>query len=622
VYKRQPQDKHYKNVLAQQEVLEMLLTSLGDYLEAPVGERQAQEDGSYIQLVLPDETDAKRSQRAIAFKKAHDGEQPALERMAQLIPVLEADPLMKPRDLSMLIALHGQLDELHDTGQLLLERLSDGMLVGLIEPEPLRPLARHAGKTEAALEKALLQFDALLVSQKMDSIKDAADEIRDLKERLKDLLQKYKETQDPELKAAIRREIQRLRQRMNELMSRMSEQMKNLPNEHVNMDALQKKQLESDSNKLKDNFKSIEELLEQNDIDGALEALERMAENLDNLTQEMDQQFDAARPQQLSEFDKEISELMDEVNDLANMQQEVERETAEMREQLREQQKKEVDEMLDEFTKEMLQRVDKQKKALDELDPSSLPEYLRQSTERARRQLDDLEANLKQQDIETSVEHARESLDELQDVGESIRRSMRYTPQNSPRGKTMRRMDRQLGPMTQRGQGMLDDLQELMDEAQQMREGQGKQQMQGLSGKQGQVNERAQQLRQRLDQASEKYPALEQQLKPSMQKAQEAMQQAKDGLERGRVQRALDEERQALEQLRQMKQQMKQSLQQQREGDKDGKGKQSRQKVAIPGKGDARRAPGYRDALQDAMKEERLRDYATEIEEYYKSLVE
>ena len=115
-------------------------------------------------------------------------------------------------------------------------------------------------------------------------------------------------------------------------------------------------------------------------------------------------------------------------------------------------------------------------------------------------------------------------------------------------------------------------------------------------------------------------PGIQGQIGEPLKRAGEAMQRAGDGLERQQMQPAQDAQRQAMEALGEVKSSMKQSMERQREGEgKRGEG--SREKVEVPGASGA--SPrGWRDAVERGMKEERLNDYASEIEDYYRSLTE
>ena len=318
-----PEDKHLANMDAQQAILEALLISLADYLEAPLGERVLDRGGVWRQQVSGALDNSALTARIAALKQAHDQLAPKLTALAELVPRLKADPLMAPRELTLIEGMSRELSALHERGQAALNRA----------PAPAI-LARYAGEMEAALEKTSLRLDDLLVSQKMQSAAQALDEIKAMKERLRELLERYRDTQDPALREEIMREITRLRQRMAELNQRMQDQLERMPQEHVNMDAIEDAISETDAGKVKDAFSSLEQMLERGDIDGALAALDQMSEGLDGMQEQVGEASAKVDPEGMREFDKKMAELMREADDLQVLQQDLNRDTDKLQREL------------------------------------------------------------------------------------------------------------------------------------------------------------------------------------------------------------------------------------------------------------------------------------------------
>jgi DNA repair exonuclease SbcCD ATPase subunit len=532
-----------------------------------------------------------------------------LERMRVVAAELSKDPMMIPRDVTLFAALSQQLDALHLKGQRVLEQKRPLAEANTLSIEDTQEAADHAD---------------LLTAQRMAAVQDTVEDIRDLKERLRELLEKYRETQDPEVKKAIKREIQRLRQRLGELMQRMQSQMQELPSEHVNAEALKQAELESDAKKLADSFGSIEDLLDKNDIDGALKALDEMTASIDSLTNDMKDQFGAAQPEGLSELDQEMSKLMDSVNQLSDMQKKVEEQTQKLQQELQQKKREQVEQMLEGFTEQLEQRINEQEQQLDELaKQDGLAPHHRARVDELKRELRSLRQDLKQQDIEASLDRARKTQEAINDLRFSMQLGHRYLPQGSDQSRQNQENIKRAGEMAERGERMVKDLQRMMERAQQTMDGRGDPRLDELSKQQGQVNERAKQVRGELEAAGQKFPTIDQQVKPGMERAQQAMQEAERGIGQGRPQRALDEERKALDELRQVKDAMRQALEKQRSPQEGQDGRaQPREKVTIPGKDKNVAGDALRKQVQQGMKEERLGDYKSDIESYYKSLLE
>jgi hypothetical protein len=101
------------------------------------------------------------------------------------------------------------------------------------------------------------------------------------------------------------------------------------------------------------------------------------------------------------------------------------------------------------------------------------------------------------------------------------------------------------------------------------------------------------------------------------------MENAEQSLRQEQTQRALDEERQALDQLGQLRQQMRQSLQRQRQQEqREGQGRNQKDRIEIPTEDSRDGQERFRREMMDGMREGRLENYESEIERYYRSLVE
>lgn len=614
-----PEDKHMEVIRAQQEVLEQLLLVLADYLESPMGTRVPDSDNIYQQKV-PANVDAAQIQTRVSrLTGAHQAHGTALEEMNRVLKRMKDDPLMLPRDEAIFEALYDQLYDLHRDGDDLLNRLGPRAANGELGRTGLQKLADYAADSENALEKGLLRLEDLLASQKMEAIESAAEEVREMKERLKELLEKYRDTKDPELKKAILREIQRLRQRMAELLQRMQDDMKKLKQDHVNMEAIEQQMMESDAAKMSENLQSIEDLLDQGDIDGALDALDQMTANLDSLTQEMDSEFAQAQPEGLNELDKKLSELMDEVNDVEQMQRDVEQKTNELREKEQRERRAKMEETIDRLTREARELVEEQKRDLAEIDRSKMPEHEREGLERAERRLEKLDEMLQQRDLESAGDAARGSIDDLRSLQFGMELAQRYSKSKAENAEMKDAVESLNDEMNPRAREIVDELEEAMNQAQRQLSQNDSQEMKQLEQRQQQVEQRAQQLRQKIDEASQEFPMIGNQLEPNMDGAQKKMKEASDSLGEGRTQRALDQERGALDQLNQLKESMKQALQKQQQRQPR---EQNRDKIEIPDGPSGKTNDDFRESVKEGMKGERLEDYASEIERYYESLTE
>lgn len=595
-----PEDRHMRLLEEQTQIVDAMINLLADYLENPFGRRELQGKDRYEQV--PSEDFLARSAELLPKHHELNGKMKILvEAMGAVFEKMKSDPLTVEKDRIIFESLMLQFKGLHESG----EPLDD-----------LRLIASHASDAEEALEKGILRLDHLLLKQKEDMIKAAAEEIRELKDRLKELLEKYRDTQDPELKEAIKREMRRLRQRMAELMQRMRSQLKELPKEHINRDALETQQMESDAQKMADAMESVEDLLEKGDIDGALEALERMTEGLDGLTEGMESSGSGGQSD--PEFDKKMNELMDQARDIEEMQKAIESESSEAQKKALEEMAKELEEMAQKAQEELLQEIAKQENTLKQAQERPIDSMYRAQMARAEEKVERLKEAVEDQNFDIANELARESTQELRGLEFDLEMAQRFQSNVGRKASETKRAQREMTEARARADRIERKLGELQQAARQQMSQSGGEKMGELEGKQQSANERAQKLSESLEEAGKKYPALKEKLQPSLEAARKAMGESSQSLGEGQMQRSIDHQRQALDELQQLQQSMKEAMQEQRQGETGRE--MGTETVEIP---DSEKKDGsFRQDVMKNMREDRLEGYSDEIQRYFESLME
>jgi len=617
------EDKHLEIVRAQRQLSQQLLSVLGDYLEHPVGERVASEDDTYDQIVDAESNPRELADRLGQLRKILRREEKVFDEMKSLLGRMRDDPLMVERNLSLFEGLHEQFRGLHERGVELVEELESdgGALPEDLQPDRAQPAATFAADMEANLEKGVLRLLEMVASQKMDAVQATRKDIDELKNRLEELMKRYKESNDPELKESIEREIGRLKQRMSEMMRRMQMQIRDLPEKHLNEDALREAELKSGTEKLSSNLESMEKKFEEGDIDGALEQLEQMSSNLSSFGEKMDQQFSSAQPSGMSKLDERVSKLMDDVNDLKSAEKRLEEETKQLKQEAERERREKLDEMLDSFTERMKRRVDEQLESLDEMARRE-PERARSpNIDEARESMERLKKRLDQKDVKESAEAAREALEKLRRLRFNKNLAKRQARSGSERREAAEQSVRELEEMIPRGRRIQREIEQMMERAKKQLGAGNSREMERLARKQKKVSERAGELERKIEEASKEFPMLKQKLQPSLEGAKEQMSEAERRLSEGKSQGALDSERSALQKLGELEQSMRRTMQKKRQQKSGGSGMR-RDEVEIPDQGEDDSQESLRREVMEAMKEENMETYDEEIQRYYKSLVE
>ena len=624
LYIESPEDKHLENIARQQEISERMLGHLADVLEAPAGRREVQDDGTYRQRVEPGLDGDERFRRYERTNALYEQRDSLVEAIDEVTEEIEDDPMMVPRNLTMFQGIGDRLDSLQDEGQEVFAGLSAPAQRRDLTAAHVQQVADYAAESERELEHSVLALDELLVEQKMALVEQTADQIEEKRDRLRDLLEQYRDTDDPELREAIQREIERLRQRLRELMSRMQMQIREMPQEHVNLEAMQDMDMEADADSLGDQLDAIDDMIADGDIDSALEALEDFEAELGDMSNEMQDSFSQMQPQGISEFDEAVGEMMDEVTHLREMQQEVEGETSQLQDDLREERREQLDRMLEPVTRELLEEIGAQQRDLDTIEERPLPDRDQADVDRASRGMDRLQEMVEQRDLEQSLESARSVRDMLRSMQNTMSLSERYVDEGSDAEGALRESIDDADEMIERGDRIERRIEEFIEEAEQNLQPGEEERFDELAEEQEAIHERTEDLHGEIEGLGEEYPQLLEELGPPIGEASEAMEGAGEELGERRAQRSLDDQRRALEQLEELGDSMDQAMQQQRQQEREesGRARGDDEEVEIPGEDSGEVRERIREEMMEGMRDGRLEEYESEIERYFRSLVE
>ena len=603
-----PQNKHLRLIAEQQKIRDALIDHLGDVLANPIGRRVYRLKGNRQSIKGVEEGILKTS--LTRFSSLMGNENALLERMNFLIAELESDPLLLKRDFQTFKGITTRISNSHQISSQLTKTLNENF-----DPKKMSRLARMAAKHEHLLEKSLLSLEDLLRQQKIDAISDTQAEIREIRDRLKELLEKYKKSKAPDLKAAIFREIARLRQRMSELLQRMQNQVQNLPRDHINMDALEEQELVKKSKDLATGVEKIEDLLKKNDIDGAIAALEELTKSLNELNAQLDSEMGEQQGSGVSELDSELNALMDKVNDLELAQKSIEKETRDLELKNEASKEKEIEKLLSDRLEEIIKLLKLQVSEGRLLPNTALSRNEIRSISKIQSRTAGILEALKRTFLEGALEDSLENYKALRSLEFSLELSQSYRSNRKSRKKISKSIET-LQEMIPRQREVSNRLRNLIEEAKKAKqESTENPKFDPIEKKQKQVSKQAKKLKKEIKKASEKFPMLQSELGDAIKKSEKEMKASGKELKKKRAQQSLDHQRSALEELRKMKKSMQETMEKQRQGD----GKKSKgEKVVIPK--NEKKKTHIRDEIQKRMKDGKLNDYASEIEQYYKSL--
>lgn len=613
-----PEDRHEALIRDQEKLLEDFILLLADYLENPI----LKDEPGFPDADGRPDTPASENYKTL-YGQAQQISQKRyllLRRMADILTRMESDELLLKRDYNLFKGLHEQLYTAHRDGSRLLESLSATARRNKLTSFHVVRMGRSRIDQVELTEHAIIQLEELITSEWLDAAQMTVQAIRDTKKRLEELIKQYQETQDPELKKEIMREIARLKQQLSELSHRLNQQLQKLPREHLNAEALKEKS-DSSMKDMKGTLDDLERMLEEGDIEGLLASLEQLDQDLDSMLSMIDQGTSSGGGSSgPSALDQKANELMDDLNDLSAAEAELEKDTSELRKDMRERTSEELNQELDAFIEEQQGLLDAMKQDLAEMEEGNLTEKDRAAISEIQRALDTAEQRLATRDIEGTQPAIERLQGHVDDAAYRLERSKRGLPKSSAARKDYQASQKKLGQVQNNAEQLLDNVGKLLERAQPQPTADDAARMQQLAQRQRDIDAKAEALGQKIDEAGEQFPFLEDQMKPSLEQGRRFMKGAAEKLDDAQPTPGLEDERQAMRQLHAMKRQLQQTLQKERM-EASNQGNSSEEAVEIPDK-DANAPKAFREDIMEAMKEKGIEPYEDENKLYYRSLVE
>jgi len=618
-----PEDDHAELLEMKNALFEALLTGLGKHLEHGLNTWVAQGEGQSLVLkAQPASLDA--AARVTALQAAHEAReswQVLTGSFDALLTAMTEDELTSERDLLMLRSAYELLYRHERDFHAALDRVLLDVQRGAVSEAGFVSVALPGAEFTSAIERTILQLEDLIAVHQADDVERTLEELADIRENLRELLEQYRNTNDPELREQIERELRRLETRMRELLERLASQVQELPYEHLNAEALEPSELGENVQEMTSSLDQVRQMLDSGDIESALQALDNLGQDLESMMNELGGTLEQQGPDGLSEFDQAMSELMDELNNLELAEQEIERQTQQMTEEMRRQRQEEIREQV----QQELQSAQEQVRALQQEFAQNESDRL---NEENQARLDDAEQNLQQLqqllesgDVPGALEQASRLGTEFSDLGWQLRteEGLRRRDEDARQQASSNRVD------AESGDRLMERISESMEQLMQMGQptpspGQ-QQQMNELSQQQQQIGQQLERMRARMGEMAQRMPSLGEGLDEPLQQVGEAMGQSSQGLQQGQPQPAMQGQQRALQGLRQMRQQMQQMTQRERQRQQRQNGRNpDQERVEIPEEADGARRQ-YREDIQDAMREGALESYEDQIQRYYESLV-
>jgi hypothetical protein len=479
--------------------------------------------------------------------------------------------------------------------------------------ELLSLMRRHVQGSEADV----LLLEKLFKQQKLEALRALAQELVDSQKRLKDLLETYRKTRDPELRAAIEREMARIEEKIRELRHKLAE-LFDVDDEFVNLDVEKAKSLEERLSKMR-------QALARGDLEKAMGELERMAKELQNTLEKVDLGSKAFYESAFYKTQKQMEKVLDEVHELEQAEREVARETREVEKAARGRAAKELDVARSEAARRIQRRLEEVHREAEAAGRNLENRWNRELCEKAGARAADAARALQSGDAAEALDMARRGAQDLGQLHENISRERpwRLEPSTEAFHEAREKVRRASRGMRE----AVRDLEKLLPRASESLSDAERQRLGGLARRQRGIKERAGRLKRKLEEVGEQAPLFGDDAKKSLDEAHEQMGQAEAELGRSRPREALGREERAAEALGRLKDQLQQAMKPQGgergqgEGEGDRREAASREKVRIPGAEEHRSPKEFREDLLKAMKQGAPGPYRDLVRRYYEELV-
>ena len=204
------------------------------------------------------------------------------------------------------------------------------------------------------LERDILYLIKITNRQKMDQVMDLEDELSELTESLQEEFENLKNKNSPLNSNQLKSKLNQIQQTLKKLLDKLSQQKQSLPDEFLNSKSYQSMNL----TEMMSSIDKIQELAKKGEIDEAMEQLKKMAEDLREFAEQLNQTNSSMEEMVDTQMMEQLNDSMRKLEDLENKQRKIINETSEINQKLRQQQSKQSEALVKKFFEELKKDVE------------------------------------------------------------------------------------------------------------------------------------------------------------------------------------------------------------------------------------------------------------------------
>ncbi len=500
----------------------------------------------------------------------------------------------------------------------------------------LRQLARHRARRVQRLERDVLYLEDLLDLERLRDLERLAGELGAAEAHLRELMGAYQQAPSDEARRRIEAEIARLRARMQELLARQGEVLKELRDEYLNPEALQKLAAQQDALGALDRLQA---LLHEGRIEEAMAELERLRGQIGALQSAIAQAQQGFGDARYAELAQAAAGLVAELQQLAEAERALEEETAGLKAEslakLAELQRRGLAERL----RALAARAGRLREHLDAIPAEDVDSFHQPLLERLQEDARALERALEEGELARAREASRaermgtEGLRESLVAGAEMEEAM-----EGPRVERLRAARRRAEAAAEEARAIHAELARLMPPPEKLLGPGSRARLRQLEARQRELGVKLRALRADMERLNQKAPLFGADMLEGAERGGGEMRQAADELGVLDPRAAHPHQQAARQQLERMQQAMQQAAQScpgggggmplpmgsaalPRGPDEGRGGRPDLERVVIPGAEEFRPPEAFREELLRGMKDPVPEDYQPLVRRYYEELV-
>jgi hypothetical protein len=505
-----------------------------------------------------------------------------------------------PRTIPLLLDMRKRLDRLH--------RREASMYPNA--KQPVR--TRYDDLIVRELEKDTLIVADLISEARLNDAAEIAREMRQLRSEIASLISELRRGQTPELQRALMAALDRAERRMEALRQQLREAMRYVPGEFVNR---QSQQARSST----DALQSLREALANGDLDAAEDALSRLDQTIEAMTQALAQSEDSLVEARFGPRERALMEAMDTVRDLEVEQRRLADKTERVGDKAIERAAGDEDTLAAEVRRELEKIAEDVAELLGAVEDEALGPYESGMKARADERLADFEKALGGGDVGEALSMA----DRLAEAANALAKDLELSAmmfrgrkgQTADAAAKARQAAARAQDLRDASKGAVPDVSGALTDRE-------RQQLGKHAERQTNAKEATRQLARRLREEVGGVPVSEEAAE-QLEAIQNPMQRAAQSLEEGDPLEAHKQQEAAADQLRRLRQ----NLESQRRGSGGGEGDELRQsarssqRVEIPGARSKADELAWRRRVLDAMNGTPPEGYQQAVDDYYERLL-